>query len=104
MTDLVPTSEIEQIVGARRHDHQHLGRGVSADQKVYILHSRRCLESGIDLRDCQYSKCLDSGIDHAWWRGLEDRVVVLAPIRAQLIPVLTDWLPDYVTDTEKPTP
>jgi hypothetical protein len=30
MTDLVPTDQIERIVGARRHPHQHLGRAARA--------------------------------------------------------------------------
>lgn len=88
------------IVGARRHEHQHLGRAVSAEQTVYILHSQTCIDSGIDLRECPYSKHLDAGIDMAWWQGHEDRAVALAPIEGRLVPVFPNWLAEYATDTE----
>jgi hypothetical protein len=32
------------------------------EQTVYILHSRECLTSGIDLRDCRFSLALDRQI------------------------------------------
>ncbi len=35
MTDLVPASEIESRVGARRHATEHLARAASAEQTVY---------------------------------------------------------------------
>lgn len=92
MTDLVPAEEIEQIVGARRHPHQHLGRAVSAEQTVYILHSEKCRDSGIDLRECPYSRFLDNGIDPDWGKGHEDKAVVLAPYHERLIPVTPSWL------------
>ncbi len=63
MTDLVPADRIEKIVGMSRHPTDHLGRAVSAEQTVYILHSAECRDSGIDLRDCEYSTALDDGID-----------------------------------------
>lgn len=62
MSDLVPADQIEQIVGARRHKLAHLGRAVSAEQTVYVLHSFACRDSGIDLRTCVYSRALDAGI------------------------------------------
>ena len=92
MTDLVPTDQIERIVGARRHPHQHLGRAVSAEQTVYILHSEKCRDSGTDLRECAYSKALDNGIDLDWWKAHEDKPVVLAPYHDRLIPVFPEWL------------
>ncbi len=95
MTDLVPTDQIERIVGARRHPHQHLGRAVSAEQTVYILHSERCRDSGIDLRDCAYSKALDNGIDPDWWKGHEDQAVALGPYHGRLIPLTPSWLSEY---------
>lgn len=98
MTDLVPADEIEQIVGARRHSHQHLGRAVSAAQKIYILHSEQCRDSGIDLRECPYSIALDRGIDLDWWHKHQDRAVVLAPYHERLVPVVPAWLHDFVTD------
>ncbi len=92
MTDLVGADQIEHIVGARRHPHQHLGRAVSAEQTVYILHSEKCKDSGIDLRDCEWSLALDLGIDPADWQGYEDRPVALAFHRSRLFPVVPAWL------------
>jgi hypothetical protein len=97
MTALVPGESIEQIVGASRHSHQHLGRAVSAEQTVYILHSQRCKDSGIDLRECQWSRVLDNGIDPADWSGFEDRPVALAVIKGRLFPVVPKWLTEDVT-------
>jgi hypothetical protein len=92
MSNLVPAEEIEQIVGARRHAHQHLGRAVTSEETVYVLHSQRCKDSGIDLRECEWSWALDNGIDPADWRGFEDRPVVLAIIKDRLFPVVPRWL------------
>lgn len=94
MTNIVPADQIEQIVDARRHRHQHLGRAVSAEQTVYILHSERCRDSGTDLRECPYSRLLDNGIDMHWWQEHQDRAVVLAPYNGRLIPVTPKWLDD----------
>lgn len=104
MTDIVPAAEIEQIVGARRHAHQHLGRAVSAEQTVYILHSEKCRDSGIDLRECRWSLMLDNGIDLSWWEGHEDRAVVLAPWHDRLIPVFPAWLEDLRLPAGQTTP
>jgi hypothetical protein len=41
------------------------------------MHSKECKESGIDLRDCEYSLALDDGIDLCEWDGWEDKPVVL---------------------------
>lgn len=87
MADLVPASDIERIVGASRHRQAHLGRAVSAEQRVYILHSQRCLDSGIDLRECPYSKALDRGIHRDQWDGFEDQAVLLAVWRESLRPL-----------------
>lgn len=97
MSDLVSPSEIEQIVGARRHEHQHLGRAVSAEETVYILHSHKCKDSGIDLRECEWSLALDRGIDTFMWEKRMDQPVVLAFYQKRLFPVLPKWLPTYVT-------
>lgn len=94
MADLVPPDQIERIVGARRHPHQHLARAVSDEEKVYILHSEKCRDSGIDLRECPYSKLLDNGIDMDWWNEHQDRPVVAAPFGDRLIPVTPKWLDD----------
>lgn len=77
MTDLVPASDIECIVGVSRHPTVHYGRAVSSEQRVYILHSVACRDSGIDLRDCEYSLALDEGIDLTVWAAREDVPVEL---------------------------
>ncbi len=81
MADLVPPEDIEQIVGAPRDATVHYGRAVSVERRVYVLHSRECVDSTPDLRDCLFSIALDRGIESpaAWrsWRRLLDRPMVL---------------------------
>lgn len=92
MSDLVPASDIERIVGADRHPTDHLGRAVSAEQTVYVLHSQACLDSGVDLRDCAYSVALDRGIDTRVW--VQDRPVRLAIFDGELMPdIHPEWMP-----------
>lgn len=90
MTDLVPTEDIERIVGIDRHPTGHFGRAVSADETVYILHSRECLDSGIDLRDCRFSIALDEGIWEQDWADHEDIPVCLMILQDRLVPVRID--------------
>lgn len=78
MSDLVPADRIEGIVGAPRHTTLHLGRVVTAEQTAFILHSKACLDSGIDLRECEYSRALDRGIKADAWAAHENRTVALA--------------------------
>lgn len=87
MTNLVPAERIEKIVGVARHRQVHYGRAVSAEQTVYILHSQRCLDSGVDLRDCRFSVALDAGIKLKHWDGLEDVPVGLGVWEGRLIPL-----------------
>ncbi len=96
MSNLVPAEEIEQTVGAKRHFAQHIGRAVSAEQTVYVLHSQRCKDSGIDLRECEWSLALDRGIDLDDWKDYEDRPVVLAFRKQRLFPVTPKWLDECV--------
>jgi hypothetical protein len=77
MSDLVPTDQIEGIVGAFRHRTAHYGRAVSDEQTVYILHSEECRDSGIDLRECPFSVALDRGITPDRWEDFEDEPVEL---------------------------
>jgi hypothetical protein len=77
MSDLVAPEDIERIVGAARHPRQHYGRAVSSEQTVYVLHSKACKDSGIDLRDCPFSLALDQGISQDTWNGFEDVPVEL---------------------------
>jgi membrane carboxypeptidase/penicillin-binding protein len=79
----VPTDQIEAIVGATRHATDHIGRAVSAEETVYILHSQECRDSGVDLRECPYSSALDEGIDPSTW--VEDAPVRLAIVDGRLV-------------------
>lgn len=89
MTDLAPASDIERIVGIERHATRHYARAVSDEETVYVLHSHRCKDSGIDLRECLYSLALDNGIDEEDWRGHHDEAVRVSINRDQrLIPVV----------------
>ncbi|QCG77653.1 hypothetical protein HOV42_gp70 [Gordonia phage Fairfaxidum] len=92
MTDLVPHGEIERIVGTPRHATKHIARAVSATQTVFILHSRECLDSGIDLRRCRYSLALDRGIEADLWSRHCDAPVEIRIRDAHLVPIRT--LPD----------
>ena len=83
MTQIV--SDIERIVGCPRHPSSHIGIAVSAEQIVYIMHSQRCIDSGIDLRDCSFSLALDRGIGS--WGPMQDRPVLLGIWRGRLIPL-----------------
>lgn len=81
MSELVPIEEIEGIVGRPRHPELHLGRAVSAEQRIYILHSQACRGTGIDLRDCDYSRALDRGTVGDW---PEDEPMALAIVGGYL--------------------
>lgn len=88
MSELVPTEDIERIVGIERHESRHYARAVSAEQEVYILHSHRCKDSGVDLRRCLFSQALDNGIDLEEWEGAEDQTVRVTINSAhRLVPV-----------------
>lgn len=87
MTEIVPADVIERLVGWRRHNRAHIGRAVSTEEVVYILHSAACRDSGIDLRDCRFSLALDEGIDLNRWAGYEDRPVVLGVWESKLVPL-----------------
>ncbi|MFV8317158.1 hypothetical protein LAUMK4_05861 [Mycobacterium persicum] len=87
MTDLVPSEDIERIVGVSRKRDLHYGRAVSDEQTVYILHSKECLNSGIDLRECRFSIALDRGIDLRRWDGYEDVAVALGVWETKLVPL-----------------
>jgi hypothetical protein len=100
MSNLVPADQIERLVGAKRHALAHLGRAVSAEQTIYVLHSQACKDSGIDLRFCGYSRALDRGIDQGDWEGHQDSAVTLMHAHGFLMP--DDDGPDdveYLTTT-----
>ena len=62
---------------------------VTAEQRVFILHSQECRDTYPDLRECPYSLALDRGIELTAWRGLEDRpfVVGISVLSQRLVPV-----------------
>lgn len=75
MTNLVPASDIERIVGTHRRNTDHIARAVSDEQTVYILHSHQCKDRRDDLRDCPFSRALDNGINLDEWAESMDRPV-----------------------------
>ena len=77
MTYLVPAETIEKIIGLPRMNSSHLGKLSSLTDMVYVMHSHECLDSGVDLRECEYSLALDKGLDMGVWYRLWDQVVVL---------------------------
>ena len=87
MSGIVSPDEIEQIVGVTRHATEHWGKAVSAEQTVYVLHSAECRDSGVDLRDCDWSVALDAGIDLDDWIDLEDQPVGLGIRGGRLVPI-----------------
>jgi hypothetical protein len=89
MTNIVPADEIEQIVGIQRHRVAHYGRAVSAEQTVYILHSHKCRDSGIDLRSCAFSIALDEGVDEGELVRMEVQPVPLGIWRGRLLALRT---------------
>lgn len=91
MTDLVPAPDIEEIVGASRHATDHLGRAVSVQRTVYVLHSAECRQlhdvGDRDLRNCPFSIALDHGIVDEDWHGHQDQVVGLSIETGLLTPI-----------------
>lgn len=55
-------SEIEGIIGHPRHGVLHLAVWDSDGGTVYIMHSQACVDSQLDLADCEVSLALDRGI------------------------------------------
>lgn len=86
MSRAIPTDMIEGIVGIRRDRVVHYARAITAEKTVYILHSQECLNSKIDLRDCQFSIAMDKGILLGDWSGLYDRTVAIGIWQGRLVP------------------
>ncbi|MCU1677696.1 MAG: hypothetical protein JWM93_2454 [Frankiales bacterium] len=105
MSDLVPTEDIERIVGAKRHPTEHVARAVSAEEQVYLLHSAECLALGRDLRDCPYSLALDEGINDIEWEVDAPLVVAIAVDDgyARLIPKAAAPVSDSPTENGETT-
>lgn len=81
---VVPADKIEGIVGRRRHPVNHYARAASAEQTVYVLHSRECLLTTPDLRDCPHSLALGRGIDLDDW--IEDVPLRVSVSGGRLLP------------------
>lgn len=78
MSDLVSPSVIEEIVGVPRHESEHYGRAVTAEETFYVLHSHECLQEYAELRDCPYSLALDAqGVPSKYWQLSLDTPVPL---------------------------
>ncbi len=90
MSKLESSETIEATVGSQRHPVRHIGRAVSAEQRVYVLHSERCrADFGKGLTSCPYSRALDLGILPQEWAGFEDMAVALKISKAtgRLLPM-----------------
>lgn len=87
MTELIDPSEVERLVGAYRHPTDHLCRADSFHEATYLLHSKACLDSGIDLRTCEYALAQGNGIDTDVWDGRMDAPVLVAIVDARLVPL-----------------
>jgi hypothetical protein len=84
---LVPSQDIERIVGARRHPLRHIGRAVSDEQRLYIMHSAKCVAETSELTECSYSKLLaEKGLSFDAWHDWMDRPVVLVEGPHGLVP------------------
>jgi len=91
MTELVNPTQIEEIVGVKRDPVRHYGRVITDTQTFYILHSKECVDSGIDLRECPYSKALDTyGIDEDFWLGYTNVPITLV-IEWGILTPITRW-------------
>lgn len=88
MSDLVPAEDIEGIVGVPRHPLLHIARAVSVEQRVYVLHSKRCLDETPDLRTCPFSRALDNGIHVDQWE--EDKPLAVEIVDERLTPRETE--------------
>lgn len=54
---------IEGLVRRSRHPVNHYGTIDREEQNFFILHSWECLNSGIDLTECQFSGAFDAIVD-----------------------------------------
>ena len=88
MTERVPSDQIEDFVGAKRHPEMHLGRLDSKTGTVYIMHPQWCIDQfGELLPHCWFSHALDCGINLKEWEGYEDKpVILMAPALGGLFP------------------
>ena len=88
MSERVPSNQIEGIVGAKRHQSEHIIRGDDETGLTYILHPHDCLAQwGGDLSLCSLSIALDTfGV---WLPDNRPHRVRLR--RGRLIADMNDW-------------
>lgn len=84
MANLVPSHLIEDIVGVKRHPDHHIGRAVSSEEMMYILHSRQCFSE--DMLNCEFTWALDRGIEMSKWGHHLDIPVKLEIDGGHLVP------------------
>lgn len=89
MSKLVPTEEVESVVGATRHQTLHIGRAVTETETLYLLHPHSCKDTGIDLRECEYSLAMDIGINPERWTNFFDQAVFVEIENEMVVPVST---------------
>lgn len=99
MSTIIPADEVEELVGARRHEFRHIMRYDSLCAELHILHSAVCKDSMADLRDCPFSVALDDGgvKDGDWW---DDEPVFVDLEDGELAPWKSVTMqPDLIPDT-----
>ena len=98
MSRIESADKIEGIVGATRHETIHVARAVSAEERVYILHSQECVEKFADLRRCPFSIALDEGIDLELWGDWQDR-----PVEVRVDEEFDDLVPERTHQPGNPS-
>lgn len=94
MSTRIPRSQVEQVVGARRHQTLHIARWRLDSWQLCILHPEVCKVVHADLRDCPLSLALDhmSDADGDHW-PLDEPVFVVLNKQGKLEP----WTPGWTT-------
>jgi len=88
MSNLVNSKEIEEIIGAPRNRKAHFGKLITAEDKIYIMHSYECVFKNEDLRQCEFSKAMDHSTPEKLWNKFEDKTVLLGVMSGSLVPLL----------------
>lgn len=83
---VVPSDEIEEIVGCLRFKDKHVGYVMSSRKTVYVMHSHYCRDSNVDLRQCKYSLAIEDGIDEEVWSGHMDKPMFVEVEDNTLVP------------------
>lgn len=87
MTELVDPTEIEGIVGVKRHETYHIARWIVDAGQIFILHSQVCVDGDWDLRECPYSQALDKGASADFYDYANKPVVVVVSLDGTLQPL-----------------